>query len=133
MIANALGANTIAVDISDDKLEFAKSIGATAIINAKKENLSKPSKKSQTAAQMFRSKHSDTPKLLLTQFHPQKRGKHIQVGLLEAEHKNTAIPMNLVIANELEILGSHGMQAHKYAEMLRDDSARKTPTTKTYR
>ena len=38
MIANALGANTIAVDISDDKLEFAKSIGATATVNAKTEN-----------------------------------------------------------------------------------------------
>ena len=41
MIANALGANTIAVDIADDKLEFAKSItigndvwiGGGAIIN----------------------------------------------------------------------------------------------------
>jgi alcohol dehydrogenase len=26
--------------------------------------------------------------------------------------------MDKVLANELEILGSHGMQAHRYAEML---------------
>jgi len=26
--------------------------------------------------------------------------------------------MNLVVANELVIIGSHGMQAHKYPEML---------------
>ncbi len=28
------------------------------------------------------------------------------------------MPIGLVIANELEILGSHGMQAHRYPEML---------------
>ena len=28
------------------------------------------------------------------------------------------IPMDRVIANELEILGSHGMQAHRYPEMM---------------
>ncbi len=34
------------------------------------------------------------------------------------EHAMPAIPMHRVIANELEILGSHGMQAHCYASML---------------
>ena len=29
-----------------------------------------------------------------------------------------AVPMDQVIANELEIIGSHGMQAHKYPELL---------------
>jgi alcohol dehydrogenase len=28
-----------------------------------------------------------------------------------------AIPMSEVIARELEIIGSHGMQAHRYADM----------------
>jgi alcohol dehydrogenase len=37
---------------------------------------------------------------------------------MEAEHRHAKIPMDLVIAGELEILGSHGMQAHKYPEML---------------
>jgi alcohol dehydrogenase len=31
---------------------------------------------------------------------------------------NPPIPMHLVIAKELEILGSHGMQAHAYPEMM---------------
>jgi alcohol dehydrogenase len=43
-----------------------------------------------------------------------KRGKHIQVGLMLAEQSTPAIPMSKVIAHELEILGSHGMQAHRY-------------------
>ena len=35
-----------------------------------------------------------------------------------ADHKYPAVPMDKIIANELEILGSHGMQAHKYGDML---------------
>jgi len=47
-----------------------------------------------------------------------KRGKHIQVGLLLGDQSAPRIPMNKVIANELELLGSHGMQAHRYGAML---------------
>jgi alcohol dehydrogenase len=43
-----------------------------------------------------------------------KRGKHVQVGLMLAEQHHPAIPMDKVIANELEIIGSHGIQAHRY-------------------
>ena len=34
------------------------------------------------------------------------------------DHHHPAIPMDQVIAKELEILGSHGMQAHRYPAML---------------
>ena len=47
-----------------------------------------------------------------------KRGRHVQVGLMAGSHRHPKIPMDQVIANELEIFGSHGMQAHKYPEML---------------
>jgi alcohol dehydrogenase len=47
-----------------------------------------------------------------------KRGKHLQVGLMVAEHSTPTVPMGKVIANELEILGCHGMQAHKYEPMI---------------
>ena len=30
------------------------------------------------------------------------------------DHRHTAVPMDKILANELEILGSHGMQAHLY-------------------
>jgi alcohol dehydrogenase len=43
-----------------------------------------------------------------------KLGKHVQVGLLLADQATPPIPMNLVIAHELEIIGSHSMQAFRY-------------------
>lgn len=47
-----------------------------------------------------------------------KRGRHIQIGLMAGPEANPRIPMHVVIARELEILGSHGMQAHQYPGML---------------
>jgi alcohol dehydrogenase len=47
-----------------------------------------------------------------------KRGKHIQVGLLLADHSRPALPMDQILSKELEIIGSHGMQAHRYPAML---------------
>ena len=48
-----------------------------------------------------------------------KRGKHIQVGLITDSGGSTNLPMARVIANELVVVGSHGMQAHKYPEMMK--------------
>ena len=119
MIANALGANTVGIDIADEKLEFAKSIGVTAVVNSKKENTIEAIKEITSGGTHVSVEALGHPEVCFNSISSlRKRGKHIQVGLLEAEYKNAAIPMNLVIANELEILGSHGMQAHRYPEML---------------
>ena len=47
-----------------------------------------------------------------------KRGRHIQVGLLLGRESEPPVPMSQVIARELEIRGSHGLQAREYAGML---------------
>ena len=46
------------------------------------------------------------------------RGRHVQVGLLIGPDATPPLPMNLVIARELEIYGSHGMAARDYPAML---------------
>jgi alcohol dehydrogenase len=47
-----------------------------------------------------------------------RRGRHVQVGLLPAALGRPRLPMDRVIAAELEILGSHGMPAHAYPRLL---------------
>jgi alcohol dehydrogenase len=119
MIADALGANVVAIDISDEKLEFAKSIGAAAVVNSKTENTVEAIKEITNGGAHASIDALGSPEICFNSISSlRKRGKHIQVGLMESEHRQTSIPINLVVANELEILGSHGMQAHKYAEML---------------
>jgi alcohol dehydrogenase len=48
-----------------------------------------------------------------------KRGRHVQVGLMPPSQGVPPIPMHRVIGGELQILGTHGLQAHEYPEMLR--------------
>lgn len=45
-------------------------------------------------------------------------GRHLQLGLLLTPTGQTAMPMARVIAWELDLLGSHGMAARDYPEML---------------
>lgn len=120
MIATALGAKVIAVDIDTKALDFAKKIGAAALVDA-----------SQTQ-EVFERIHELTGRGAHVSIDAlgsaataassirclRKRGRHIQVGLLAGDDYQPRLPMELLIGRELEILGSHGMQAHRYGEML---------------
>jgi len=46
-----------------------------------------------------------------------RRGRHVQVGLL-LDPAGTTLPMDVVVAHELELYGSHGMAAADYPAML---------------
>ncbi|UWQ32156.1 zinc-dependent alcohol dehydrogenase family protein [Leisingera sp. M527] len=120
MIATALGANVIAVDISGEKLALARSLGAVAGVDA--------STVADAAEAVREISRGGAHVSLDALGHPdtcfnsvnclRKRGKHVQVGLMLADHSTPQVPMARVIADELEILGSHGMQAHRYGAML---------------
>ncbi|MDT4870858.1 L-threonine 3-dehydrogenase [compost metagenome] len=120
MIANAIGANVVAIDIADDKLGLARSLGAVATVNA--------TQVADVAEAVREITRGGAHVSLDALGHPttcfnsisnlRKRGKHVQVGLMLGEHSTPAVPMSRVIAHELEILGSHGMQAHRYGAML---------------
>lgn len=127
MIANALGANVIAIDVSDETLLLAKSLGAIATINAARQSDVVEMVRELTGGGAHVSidalGHQSTCFNSVSNL--RKRGKHIQVGLMVAEHGLPQIPMGQVIANELEIIGSHGMQSHRYLAMFEMISAGK--------
>jgi alcohol dehydrogenase len=47
-----------------------------------------------------------------------RRGRHVQVGLLFGDAARPPLPMDLVVAHELSIHGSHGMAAGDYPPLL---------------
>ncbi len=120
MIANALGAEVIAIDINNNALEFARKIGASKTINASDHTDIVASIKASTqgGAHVSIDALGSQETCFNSIANLRKRGKHIQLGLMTGDHQHPKIPMDQVIANELEIIGSHGMQAHKYPEML---------------
>lgn len=121
MIGAALGANVVAIDIADDKLALARALGASVTIDSRSVADVSEAVREVTGG----GAHVSVDAL----GHPQtccnsilnlrRRGRHVQVGLMLADHANPAIPMARVIAHELEIYGSHGMQSWRYDAMLR--------------
>ena len=120
MIATAFGAQVIAVDIDEEKLLFAKSIGAVTGINAKLiPNIPEAIKEiSKGGVHLSIDALGNKEVFYNSILSLRKRGRHIQLGLMAGKESDPPIPMSAVIANELEIIGSHGMQAHQYPPML---------------
>ena len=121
MIAHALEAGVIAIDIADDKLQFAQTIGATATINASSCDDVVAEIKQLTGGGAHVSIDAlGSPETCFNSISCLRpRGRHVQVGLMLGGHNHSPVPMDLIIAKELEVIGSHGMQAHAYPDMLR--------------
>lgn len=120
MIAAAIGANVVAIDIDESKLAMAESMGARATVNALSTadvvNAVKEVSGGGVHVSIDALGHPDTCFNSIANL--RKRGKHIQVGLMLGEHCHPPVPMDQIVAHELEILGSHGIQAHKFPDIL---------------
>jgi alcohol dehydrogenase len=116
MIARAAGASVVAIDIADDKLDFAQSIGADIVINSKNvpDVVAAVVDVTKGGAHVSIDALGNPTTCFNSIANLRKRGKHIQVGLMLGGQNHPAIPMDKVIGRELEIYGSHGIQAFKY-------------------
>lgn len=116
MIATALGANVVGIDIGEDKLARARKLGAAAVVNSANTANTVEAVRDITGGgahvSMDALGHPETCANSIANL--RKRGRHVQVGLMLGEHTAPRIPMAQVIAHELEIYGSHGIQAHRY-------------------
>lgn len=121
MIAGAVGARVVAVDVRREPLRMARRLGAAAVVDASE---------SADVAEEVRALTDGGAHVSLDALgHPEtcfnsvaclrKRGRHVQAGLMTGDHRRAGVPMDRVIAWELEIVGSHGLQAHQYDRMTR--------------
>jgi len=120
MIATAAGARVVAIDVVPGALERARSLGAVATVDPR-EVASVPEAVIEASGggvhvSLDALGHPDTCVASVESL--RRRGRHVQVGLLLGEQARPPIPMDRVVAHELRIVGSHGMQAHRYDEML---------------
>jgi len=120
MIAQAVGAKVVGVDIADDKLALARSVGAAAVVNAAEvqDVVAAVVEITGGGAHVSIDALGSPQTCFNSVANLRRRGRQVQVGLMTGDHRNAAVPMNLVIARELELLGSHGMQAYRYPALL---------------
>ncbi|NUR93936.1 MAG: zinc-binding dehydrogenase, partial [Kribbellaceae bacterium] len=107
MIAAALGAEVTAVDTNPEALALARTYGADHILEAPALEL----RDAHVTIDALGS--SEIVQQALRALRP--RGRHVQIGLLPG---GVNLDVGRLIGQELSWLGSHGMPAHAYPEML---------------
>ncbi len=112
MVAVALGARVLAVDPDPASLALAVQLGATAAPDG------------LTDADVTIDAYGSPANLAAGVAALRSRGRHVQVGLLGGPDASPAVDMGRVLAQELQLLGSHGMPASAYPELLARDRGR---------
>jgi len=119
MVAHALDARVIAVDIRDEPLELAQRLGADAVVNAR-DNADVPGAIRDIArggVDVSLDALGGRTTFVNSVMSLRKRGRHVQVGLLTEKDALPPAVISRLIGWELEIIGSHGIQAQAYASM----------------
>nr|WP_240477398.1 zinc-dependent alcohol dehydrogenase family protein [Jiangella muralis] len=125
MIAAAHGARVVAVDVAAPALELARSVGAAVTVDASDGTDVVAAVRDATGggAHLSLDALGSTTTFQNSVRGLRRRGRHVQAGLLLAEHATQAVAMGPVVGTELELLGSHGMAAHHYPAMLAEIAA----------
>lgn len=117
VVGAALGARVVAVDVSEAALARARDLGAHETVCA-----SDPGAAVRAVtgggAQVSLDAVGTPGTAVASVGSLRRRGRHVQVGLLLGADATPPLPMDRVVAHELEVLGSHGMPAHQYDELL---------------
>jgi D-arabinose 1-dehydrogenase-like Zn-dependent alcohol dehydrogenase len=128
MIGAALGARVVAVDVSAAALERARELGAEAVVSPHGAAGAAGAGAGTGAADAVAEVTGGGAHVSIDALGSpavaaeslrclRRRGRHVQVGLLPGGP--VPLPMDLVIARELEVYGSHGMAAGDYPAMMR--------------
>jgi alcohol dehydrogenase len=118
LIARALGAAVIAVDVDDATLELAGSLGAAHTINAT-DPVAEIVELTGGGAHVSLDALGSAATCANSINCLRKRGRHVQVGLMLEDDRTAPIPMDRVIAYELTLHGVHGMAVGRYDALLR--------------
>lgn len=120
MVGVAVGARVVALDVSAAALGRARELGAELAVDA--------SVVSDVGTEVVALTHGGAHVSVDALGSPatavasvrclRPRGRHVQVGLLLGASSTPPLPMDQVVAKELEIHGSHGMAAVDYPAML---------------
>jgi D-arabinose 1-dehydrogenase-like Zn-dependent alcohol dehydrogenase len=114
-VAVAAGARVVAVDVAPGALALARDFGAEVVVDAGPAAVVEAT---GGGAHLSLDALGSAATCVASVTCLRPRGRHVQVGLLPPSLGRPEVPMERVLALELEILGSHGMPAHAYPQLL---------------
>src|SRR3954464_2255871 len=117
-IAAAAGARVVAVDVAPGALALARELGAEHTLDGGADVPAAVAELTGGGAHVSLDALGAPSTCANSVRSLRPRGRHVQVGLLPPAQGRAELPMERVIALELQVLGSHGMAAHTYPELL---------------
>ncbi|RDI70894.1 zinc-dependent alcohol dehydrogenase family protein [Halopelagius longus] len=121
-VADALGANVVAVDLFDEKLAFAAELGAVATVNAEEVG----DVPTEVAAITDGGADVSVDALGIAEtcrnsiLSLRKGGQHVQIGLTSSEEGGeVSLPTDRMVLKEIEFVGAVGMPRPRYDEIFR--------------
>lgn len=119
-IASALGAQVVAVSRSEEKLALARKLGASHTVTAGPDAPAAVVEITGGGAHVSVDALGAAETALPALFSLRSRGRHLRLGVSNKKDQgNIDIPVDLIAFRELSVIGSFGMQAARYPEMLR--------------
>jgi alcohol dehydrogenase len=123
-VADALGANVIGVDIMDQKLDKAEELGADETLNATEVKDVPQAVKAFTESSKGVDISVDALGVAETCQNAinslGKGGQHLQIGMTEGDDGgHIPVPMDNIVLDEREIVGSYGIPPNQYDEIFR--------------
>ena len=119
-IASALGAQVIAIDISDNKLEMAKVEGATATLNASTQKTTEAIMDlTRGGADLSVDALGMSQTALPAVGSLRRGGRHLQIGLTgQADQGRIALPVDAMVLQEISFIGTFGCPTTSYPGLL---------------
>jgi D-arabinose 1-dehydrogenase-like Zn-dependent alcohol dehydrogenase len=119
-IATAIGANVIGVDINEDNLELARSMGAAYTINSKNTDPVQAVKELTKGGTDVSVDALGIPQTCVSGINSLKKGgRHLQVGVTTKEEAGfIPIPIDHMVMNEIQFVTTLGMPAFRYNHLL---------------
>jgi D-arabinose 1-dehydrogenase-like Zn-dependent alcohol dehydrogenase len=121
-VANALGANVVAVDLADEKLAMAEEMGAVTTINAEAVDDVPDAVHDVTdgGAQISVDALGIRETCLNSVNSVETMGTHVQIGITTSDEEGRIdFPIDAMLHTEVDVITAKGFQPHRYDELFR--------------
>lgn len=118
LLGRALGARVVMVDVVAERLEYARDLGADAIVNAGDGDAARAVRDATNGGAHVAIEAlgvTETTEGALRSL--RKLGRMVQIGMPAGEHTRMSLPMDVVYGGQLAIYGTRGMPSHRYDDL----------------
>ncbi len=119
LLARALGARVVVVDVVAEKLDYASSLGADGVVNATSGDAAEAVREitgggAHVAIEALGIETTTTAALRSLR----KLGRMVQIGMPTGQHTQMTLPMDALYSGQLSLHGTRGMPSWRYPSLL---------------